>query len=190
MPIYNTSKGNALFIHIPKAAGTTVENALSSNYVGLLNRKFRGKYFPCSPQHFHSEVLEDIFDVDSFFYIFALVREPIDRLFSEYKFRCTFFSESRSFEKWWHEIKEEYQDNPWVLDNHIRPQSEFMLDNTEVFRIESGLDSLEKALLNKLGVEVSFKHSMKSKDFIRDISSSVERQIRDFYSVDYEVFGY
>ena len=95
MPAYRISNKNVLFIHIPKTGGTTIEAFLSSH--GPMSLHGRGEkilrpyrssrlsgHIPV--QHFDASLLEVMFDRSFFDYAFLVVREPVERLKSEYRF--------------------------------------------------------------------------------------------------------
>lgn len=193
MPLYKTPiNTNVLFIHIPKVAGTSVEFALEEYYLGFLDRGFSGKYFPCSPQHFHREILSNLFSDDVSDNSFCVVRHPLARFVSEYKFRRRFFDLNENFETWAEETLRKYETNKFMLDNHIRPQSEFPFNSTKVFKLENGLVDLEKHLRDRYKLEVSFssEKAMKSSDLNINCSKELTLKLEQFYQTDYEAFGY
>jgi len=115
-----------------------------------------------TPQHLHRAVTSKLFDDGFIDYSFSIVRDPIDRLMSEYRWRLRSGVISRKlppnmpkwkrkilrkigkmnldFDKWVRVTLEDYVDYPWIYDNHIRPQSEFIAGVDTLFPFENGLD--------------------------------------------------
>ncbi|BBL76475.1 sulfotransferase family 2 domain-containing protein [Methylomagnum ishizawai] len=150
MPLYLLENKLVLFIHVPKAGGTSVEEYLSKHYLGLLDRGFRG-HLPCSPQHFHAAMLATALKDAPLDYVFMVVRNPWDRLRSEYKFRKRHFKDAKDvdFDEWVERAVAAYRKNRFHLDNHLRPMSEFLLPGTEVFKLEEGLAALRDTLVQR-----------------------------------------
>lgn len=156
-----------MFIHIPKCGGTSIESlfresGFSVSYLavakdgvnGQLNRVRR-----CSPQHMHGELLRSLFDLKRFEGIFSVVRDPINRFRSEYAMRdwSNAHVTEQAVEEWADEAFRQYLGNPYVFDNHIRPQSEFLVQGCEVFRLELGLEGAVQRLTQQYGLDLDPK---------------------------------
>jgi hypothetical protein len=77
---------NLFFIHIPKCAGTTIEKALDTQKEEFFFSKNRfNTLLKVSPQHFSYRNLKIISNLDKF-KLFTVVRNPYDRIVSEYKY--------------------------------------------------------------------------------------------------------
>ena len=73
MPIFRTTNKDILFIHIPKAGGTSVEKFFYANRFSILfidNAGKKTQYLnslnnltKCSPQHMHGDLLKSYFDL-------------------------------------------------------------------------------------------------------------------------------
>lgn len=193
MPLYRMRDKVFLFIHVPKAAGTTVEFCLEKWRIGFLDRSFNGLYFPCSPQHFHSSIIEKIIDTEKLDFSFSVVRNPIDRIVSEYNFRKKFFGLADDFNSWGEKMLIGYKKDNYIMDNHIRPQCDFPLAVTDIFRVEDGLGEIGNYLSEKLGEEVVFSSSREMKSGGAEqivIADGLLERLVDFYSVDFKRFGY
>jgi hypothetical protein len=84
MPLYLTH--NLFFIHIPKCAGTTIEKALDIQKEEFFFSKNRfSTLLKVSPQHFTYRNLKIISNLNKF-KLFTVVRNPYDRIVSEYKY--------------------------------------------------------------------------------------------------------
>ena len=85
-----------------------------------------------------------------------------------------------------------YSKNKYILDNHIRPQNEFICANTTIFHFEDGLESIIKWLENELSITFEFptmpntQTSITNKSKI-DVNVSIEtdEKIKRFYKEDY-----
>lgn len=194
MPLFLDNKQNiVLFIHIPKTGGTSIKHILikNSQYIGYTPT--RGE-FPASIQHFNASLLVKIGYKDISKYSFAVVRNPLDRIISEYKYRKKQSLVVRKFmniDLFVHVVFELYKFNQYVLDNHIRPQKEFILKDTNTYKIEDGLENIKELEWLKLdeligGVE---QHN-KSESEVIQLNSSTLRLIVEFYDIDYDYFSY
>jgi len=157
MPLFQTHNGLVFFSHIPKCAGMSIENCFSHYPTHLKNPNLHGKnqlQFPCSPQHFHAEIIEKMFSIEAFAYSFTVVRNPFDRILSEYKFRSDIAQrqsrEMLPIDSWLEHSLTEYRKDKYFLDNHLRPQVDFILPQMEIFKLEDGLDSILTGIQQKL----------------------------------------
>lgn len=207
MPVFRQGERKFLFIHIPKTGGSSIERAFADAGWDTLYRD--GRVGPkswndirlCTPQHMHREMLESIFRIDRFDGVFTVVREPMARIRSEYLWRhrkSGFSIDGRSVEEWTAGSFARYAKDPFLFDNHLRPQVDFLVDRAEVFRFEDGLDEMAATLNAKwdLGLPAALprvregssttQHS--SKDV--EVTTSMRDLVRDFYREDYRKFGY
>ena len=84
--------------------------------------------FPCSPQHFHGTLLEQLFGAEEFDWAFMVVRHPVGRMVSQYRYEVHRRRQplpAPPFFRWLRETILARRDNPYVRDNHLRPQHEF-----------------------------------------------------------------
>ena len=205
MPIFYKDNIKILYVHVPKTGGTAIElffeeNGFKIAYLdrgqgedrGLLNRSRL-----CSPQHMESAILARLFRFSSFDYIFMTVRHPLGRIISEYKMRASEKRELPEINLWIRRSLRNYNDNPYLLDNHLRPQSEFWVPGCEVFKQEDGFDS---AWIDHISRRVSCRFAeRKVKVAMKfDIQSAGEadlegdsiKLLKEFYKTDYMMFGY
>ncbi len=198
MPILNFNDQRILFIHIPKTAGASLESHLRQvAKVGLFCgdfKKMRELKLPCSPQHFHLAILNSFFPRKFFDWRFTVVRDPMDRLKSEYRMRRGIFAdESLTFPAWVGAVFQRYGKNPYVFDNHIRPQVEFVDDHVEVFRFEDGLDRVLDRVAERLGApEIASGdfHKQQHPRIEIDCPPACAEAVGEFYRADYERLGY
>lgn len=202
MPVFIKEGKSVLFVHVPKAGGSSIEaffelNGFRIEYLDTGGRDSLNHLTRCSPQHMHAEMLRSIFNIDAFDYIFMLVRHPIVRLKSEY----LMYESNRKvpFRDWVCSMFNSYEANAYLADNHVRPQSHFYLPGSDFFRIEDGLGP-EWVQRIQLKTGFSFKipvpHDLNRKSIdgvsVNDIAveSDLEKNIRDFYRADFVEFGY
>lgn len=195
MPLYRHNDRAILLIHIPKTGGSSIEEMLvEAGALQALKFHKRLDYSACTPQHMHWELLCRW--VPKSFYNFSLVivRNPFDRLASEYAWRVRLADEPiASFNDWVRTALRRYEKNPFVHDNHIRPQVEFVGPTVKVFKLEDGLDSAAKMAFRRLGItyrKPTLPHVRKSKHVVLDVEQSLLAQIQEFYAADFAAYGY
>lgn len=84
MPIFETPKGKVLFIHIPKTGGSTISRELARHHQMSMNTNSFWPGYDCTPQHLHAGPLTGLFEPAALAYVFTVVRNPVDRIRSEY----------------------------------------------------------------------------------------------------------
>lgn len=189
---YIWKKNKVIFIHVPKAAGYSVNVALYGRALGHFYAKDIRKLCPKS--------FESMFT-------FGVVRHPVDRLYSAYRFaksggtavmgmktpelyKIDAFS---SFERFVHEwlVEQDLAE----IDGVFRPQHLYLCDGDEVlvddvFKLEK-INLLEKKLSVVLDRNIILEHHNRSKmgatEFISDASLKI---IEGLYKKDFEIFDY
>ncbi len=158
MPSLNLNNRLIWFAHCPKAGGTSVEAAMVARWGAKVEHLhwgwdlwwrrggWRAADPPNSPQHL---IWEDALsalarppDV-----VFALVRDPVVRMVSEYRWqrhgrRGTRLGRALAylpFSVWLALMLAMARRNPYAFDNHLRPQADFVPVNAQVFRLEDGM---------------------------------------------------
>ncbi len=172
MPIYSCRRKNKniLFLHVPKCGGGSVEKFFRDN--GFIEElrciDHRLRSYRCSPQHWHAELLAPLINVDSFDYIFSVVRNPIHRLVSEYKWKVAHPWASAGIDDWYIRCRDAYKENQYIFDNHFRPQVEFLLPSAKVFLLENGLQFFVETISASLGIEFDISVISNQKDCAHD----------------------
>lgn len=190
MPVFTKDDQKILYVHVPKTAGSSVLNLFRDNgyEVSYFDegsvRPFKGL---CGSQHIHAELIEEEFDLSEFSYIFSIYRDPVDRLISEYTWRCSKGGQRYPSLKYWVElIFDLYDQNNYVNDNHIRPQSEFYFEGCDVYDFNN-ISSLPEKLSEKINLnlseELGYTNSSKYKYELTDRCKDI---IMNFYSSDYD----
>lgn len=193
MPIFQSKGKNCLFIHIPKTGGSSIECTLQPHVSMTLKHNGIPPGFPCPPQHLHYEALAQRFDLSAFDVKFAIVRHPVNRLVSEYKFRTANRNKLISFNVWADRALRLARNDPYCLNNHMRPQVEFVGGDVKVFRYEDGLETIFSDIcklmgLNDLGLNLSWEKPGRNARI--NINESILALITDFYASDFKRFGY
>jgi hypothetical protein len=194
-----------LFVHIPKTGGTTIERMMTAAGWEMHfreARKARPEVFPlfrCSPQHYHAALLTELFDISQFDLIAGIVRDPLARFRSEFsmRYRRLDSTDEAQVTAWADRVLARYAGNPYALDNHLRPQTEFLLPGMETYRLEDGLGTMVADLNARfdLGLDHEVPRKLTSHD--KGIPSSkvpitpeVRARVHEFYADDYRVLGY
>ncbi|WP_026820802.1 sulfotransferase family 2 domain-containing protein [Arthrobacter castelli] len=207
MPIFRKDGQNILFVHVPKAGGSTVERVFGNSGYQVLYRdpktgpKSVNRLRRCSPQHMHAEMLDRNFRLNAFDLILMVTREPLARFRSEYGMRNADrlqHGTAADVDQWADKAFKKYLADSFVFDNHLRPQSEFKLEKSDVYRLEDGLDTLVADLNSRygLGLDPNIPRVMDRKSASGSSSSDVEisdqlqTRLIDFYHDDFTRFGY
>tara|TARA_R110002167_G_scaffold216155_1_gene420979 strand:+ start:1443 stop:2201 length:759 start_codon:yes stop_codon:yes gene_type:complete len=195
MPLYSNNNRTILLVHIPKTGGSSLEEMLvDAGAAQALKFHKRLGYSACTPQHMHWEVLCRW--VPKSFYSFSLtiVRNPFERLASEYAWREKVSDTPISeFNTWVRETLIRYKKNPYIYDNHIRPQVDFVGPRVKVFKLEDGLNPAAKMAFRRLGLtyrKPETPHVRKSDHKLITIEHSILEDIRAFYAADFEAYEY
>ncbi|WIY23424.1 sulfotransferase family 2 domain-containing protein [Parasedimentitalea psychrophila] len=197
MPIYKKNGKAVLFVHIPKSAGTTVDHIFLSNGWQVTFQDGGGRadtilrHLKCSFQHFHATLLTQMINPNSFDAVFTILRDPISRLQSEYRWRMEHGSGPQmEFNAWVTRMFRAYYRNRFVLDNHIRPQRQFILPGAQITALENGLEHTISGLSARLGEQLQYDPNSRrntSKRGAAEISTSAMTAwlIRRFYARDF-----
>lgn len=163
MPLYTCSERNMkiLFIHIPKCGGGSIEKFFRMH--GFTQHLFSIEpeliaSLKCSPQHLHGELILSLLNTSELNYSFAIFRDPVGRIISEYRWRIKHPLAADGFDSWYQAIREEFNKDKYLLDNHIRSQVDYLIPGLNVFRFE---DSIELALREMASnLELSFNFDL------------------------------
>lgn len=219
MPILSLNGKNILFIHVPKCGGSSIEEWAKVNGFTVL-LEMRGlppqEALLASPQHLTMNQLKSIVSFDNIDYIFIFVRNPVNRIKSEYCWsnrenlkrktrKFPFFpskeitsstaTDPKSIENWLVKVFDEYQRNPFIMDNHIRPASDFIggeWDKIDFFRLEDGFSNFlgkMSEIFDKTFSKIPHAKKMASSKHIQLNNFSLNL-IKKFYEDDFLNFGF
>lgn len=206
MPVLRMNGTNVLFIHVPKAGGTSIERHLRASGFDIeyhdphVGQNSMNDLRRCSPQHMHGDLLNMVFRLDKFDLIFMVVRHPLARFKSELAMQSDdiLTAPQREVDIRAKSVLDDFDNDPFSYDNHLRPQREYQVDNCVVYRLEDGLDILSKDISTRLGIRLSRKTpwARRRKDLAGrsseqiTFSREVESRIRTTYAQDFSAFGY
>lgn len=211
MPLILIDGRPVLFVHVPKCAGTSVEEYLRSHFgqLAFLDREFgkvpvQERWSRSSPQHAEAAALQRLFPPCFLHASFAVVRHPVSRLISVFRFQRDIemrIDARTSFADWLEELSQ--SSRPWAYDNHTRPMVEMVPDDTAVFRLEDGFDPIVDFLESlcsdgrRLPRDVPVRNALERR-LAHERRTAVpvvpdEREkalIKRLYAADFERFGY
>ena len=215
MPLYRHADRMLLLIHIPKTGGSTVEEVLHRRGAQqALKSRPRKEFSVVTPQHMHWDLLLTWVPPGFYNQSVSIVRNPYARLASEYRWRSDLHkanlnkarasadqpvdaeappAEMLDFDTWLQHQFKAYPKRPMILDNHIRPQVEFVGPDTQIFRLEDGLDAAINHCLTQLNMPLrNLKVHQARKSASQPIPTTAARmaQVAEFYKADFEAFGY
>lgn len=192
MPIFETPIGKVLFIHIPKTGGSTISRELARHHQVTMNTNSVWPGYECTPQHLHAGPLTELLQSTELAYVFTVVRHPVDRIRSEYNWNQRMRSIRMPFWLWLRTKLMQMRNSPYLDDNHLRPQEEFLCLDTDVFRLEDGLDKVFRRLGEVTGADYAENpEARKVTDVAPPAVSTADRNlIMKFYGNDFRRFGY
>jgi len=193
---------NIIFIHIPKCGGTSVENALFTdeekterNLFTLKGHPKHDLYEQGGLQHLSAKKVKEITtdEVYNNCYKFSVVRNPIDRLISQYNYTNQFIDfysylnlkpNNFSFSEYLNAISNKYH-------VHWRPQHEFIYNDKQELLVDE-VFKLENIKNGKLEEKIGAKlpHHNKSYKHIESITEKDESIIKNIFSKDFELLQY
>jgi hypothetical protein len=202
VPVFVKDDRRVLFVHVPKTGGSAVEDAFREDgwETHFLDRTSRRRpeqqLRRCSPQHMHAALLEQTLRLDRLDLSFAVVREPLARFRSEYLWRHREepVLDAQEVDRWGRRVLERFAQDPFVRDNHIRPQSEFVLPCTRVHRYEDGLQAAVDDVSRTLGLPGTARVPRPPRPPVGSaevpLTAGLTARLREFYRADFERFGY
>lgn len=198
MPIVYAAGKRLFFAHIPKTGGSSLEIYLVERFGGPLavrwreGVKQRGIISPS--HHLSAEDLLDVLepDLDAFF---AVVRSPLKRMISEFKFQSGHGKSIPSrfgFSTWLRIMMRCVDLDKRVYRNHIRTQKEMTPEESKIFKMEDGFDPVIAWLDEITGTtsELEVGHHLKSVSKPVTLYRSDVELIQKYYAEDYDSFGY
>ncbi|MCF7976821.1 MAG: sulfotransferase family protein [Chromatiaceae bacterium] len=195
MPFFEREGKVFLFIHVPKTGGTSIESHLRgfSRMFFYHGNRMIPPITRVSPQHYPISDVRGLFGSGFWQDSFAIVRNPYHRLESEYRYQKRFFwPRAGDFNEWLKTVLHVCRDDPFYLDNHLRPQVYFLDETVSLFRYECGLEAAKDQIERIMGYRSDStlpKCLGVEKEALIWNSESLEL-VNHFYAVDFERLGY
>lgn len=204
MTVFRKDLLNILYVHVPKTGGGSIHGffekaGFETHFCDTSSEKTGFNALrTCSPQHYHAFLLKRTLLLQKFDYIFLTVRHPIDRLKSEFIWRNR--GPDCDASEWANQMLDRYARNPFLHDNHFRPQHEFHLPQAEIIRTEADVIlEVAERLATRFGI-VCEPGPTRSRNVARtfDVKTVADiivdpptlDRVTEFYRRDFELYGY
>lgn len=186
----------AIFVHVPKNAGQSVEKALFDAKVS---------HAPLYAYHFYDRV------AFRNYFKFAVVRNPLDRMVSAYQFlqgggrnevdaawAAQWLRQHTSFESFCYALSDKAYQRRVLSWQHFRPQWTFLVDIWGRIRLDfigrfEQLPDHFRHVADRLGVDATLPHvnrSERTSDWRAYYTSTTAKIVKNIYSKDIVLFGY
>lgn len=166
MPLARVNGEILYFAHVPRAAGTSIEQYLVQRFGPLafldpahLAVPEAERWTRTSPQHVTAAALSRLVPDSWIRHRFAVVRHPEDRIVSVFRFQRDIegtLAQGISLENWLWSLRASAPHDR--LDNHARPADELVPEGATIFRLEDGTDALVSWLDGIEGAERGPRH--------------------------------
>ncbi len=215
MPLARINNRLLHLVHIPKTGGAGITDYMRKKGEVALYSREQLTWARSTPQHLEFDVSRALIPEGFADASFAIMRDPLARLLSEYRYRVTrhnsqnavpkrltYFEEMKveldwdeefqgTFDEWVDLVFDRYLEDPHVCDNHIRPQADFIGPNMKVFLFERGLQKVYSWIDNITDTReiLTPLDRNESRKFDIEISSNIKEKIRKFYKSDYSLIN-
>lgn len=182
-----------IFIHIPKAAGTSVRLALGEPKTGRQHLPW-WVYYQASTKRFNK------------FFKFAFVRNPLDRAVSGYNYLKSggnqmedllVAQQIEKYQSFGEFVSSELVAGSMIYHPVFRPQCWYLCDWKGEIQVDyvGKFESINKdfqSIVDRLGITDfdGLKVENKSKNNVTCVDKSTKTKIYNLYSEDYKLFGY
>lgn len=211
MPLVRINSYLLHFVHVPKTGGSSIKSYLAEKGKVALYCWPPVEWGRTSPQHMdsaaHSAMVPNGF-CDASFIVF---RDPVERMVSEFRYRAARGSTALgleharcdtvewidgailtgSFDRWVDIVLNLYKSDPFLYDNHIRPQSEFWCEGLTLFFFEDGIERVFDWIDQTCDLPeraIAPKAANRSPRIPVEMSDRTRRRIEAFYAADYALF--
>ncbi|PYE82170.1 sulfotransferase family 2 domain-containing protein [Pseudoroseicyclus aestuarii] len=191
MPLARIGSTLLHFIHVPKTGGASVETYLAQKGALALKHPTRLNWSATTAQHMAANVHERLVPAEFCDHAFAVLRNPLDRLRSEWRWRRERMETRAPFSAWALTTLQMTRDDPLVNDNHTRPQVDFLREGVRLFHYSHGLDPVFDWIDSTTGtppadrdLQMNRTSSVKS-----PITDEARAEIRKFYAKDYALLS-
>lgn len=198
MPLAHHDGHSIFFAHVPKTGGSSVEDYLLQRFGSLSIRQRpdqpgRKRDIIQSCSHLSAADLQSLLP-DHLDLCFAVVRDPVRRITSEYGFQHGISRISRvGFAIWLRAVLAAARRDPRVYENHIRPQGDLVPEGAEAFKLENGLEAVVAridAVTGQTAPQAAMRHLLQRPSQSVTLTQQDVALIVAFYAADYTRFGY
>jgi len=180
-----------IFVHIPKNAGTSIEDIAKKNSIGWGRFEFIPSYTLNNKCGFwHDPDIERVYDKPSF----CVVRNPYTRIISEYRYRIKNKDRSlKGFNEYIADVLNRLTLNLDLEDCHWMPQTYYTKNCDYILRFENleyDFNNLMKKFKLPLKLEMKSNVSEGLNFTVEDISRSNLEMINRRYQQDFIELGY
>ena len=158
MPIFEKNGVKILLVHIPKTGGTSLEHWLKKETTMSFFSPIPPGGLMICPQHLQVGSLKVLLGGALWHWACAIVRNPYDRMESEYFWRTDEQFKNLGvrpdFSTWVINNIRAAKQNPYHLDNHLRPQTDFIDTEVKIFKFEEGLALVVHELSEQLSIDI------------------------------------
>lgn len=196
MPVYTIAGRRILFVHIPKTGGMAISAVLQQAGEMRFDRPLRQGRHRFQPRHATADTIASLYDPAWFDMIFAVVRDPVARAVSEYRYQRRksglHLARLAGFDAWLALALARSAKDPAFRDNHFRPQTDFLLPRTRVFRFEDGLSAPLAAVSALTGLDLAPRLALRNpspEPAFTPSDRSLDR-LATAYRRDFETFDY
>lgn len=199
--------GNQLvFVHIPKTAGTAIEDEAAKHGIlwgwRLYKENMNRNSWWHNPDHDYKNGIPSF---NSLSKKFTVVRNPYDRIVSEYnynEFNPSCINDPRVLNEWVKYKLKQVNSTPDMDDNHFVPQWRYVFDKNgnrkvnHVIKYENlkpEFDSLMKKYNLPMRLPIKKNSTARKKCTnltAKDLDMVSRRMIQEYYRKDFELFGY
>jgi hypothetical protein len=197
MPVFSIEGRRILFLHVPKTGGTALAAALQAAGEMSFDEPIRrrdGQRF--APRHAPATAVMQAYDAASFDFIFTVVRHPVARALSEYRYQRRksglHLAQVLGFDGWLRYSLARSRRDPGYRDNHFRPQGDYLLPGCRVYRYEDGLDAplAEISALTGRNLMAGLAVKNSSPAVLVTPSQASLVRLKSKYYADFKLFSY
>lgn len=181
---------------MPKTGGTSISAALAEAGKISFDEPVKTNRHKFNPRHACRGELEKHLaglDID---FTFLIVRHPVDRIISEFRYQRRksglHISKSLNFQLWLHYSLKRTEHWRGYRDNHFRPQTEFAVPCCQIFRFEDGIEAPINSINQQLGLSLKLPPTRKNvspKIQVKPTESDISKIVA-FYAADFDAYDY
>jgi hypothetical protein len=212
MPLSKINGKLLHFVHIPKTGGSCITSYLRAKGPVALYSREALDWSRTTPQHIETATQRVLLPEGFCDHRFCILRDPFERVLSEYRYRATRRNKADdlpdhigpgdkltveldwtkefcgTFDEWVQKIFSDQVIDPYLSDNHVRPQTEFTAPDLKMFLFEDGLEQVLSwidRITNTKRATVPLDHNSSCKFSIQMLEKT-RALIEDFYRKDFQ----